>query len=150
MDIRATISKLQKALTQPGKGKNMFRGKRESDGKWIKGDQTRCTATGEICKRRIRDDISADIDMVEPETVCEYTGYRDLRKKEVFEHDIVFCEENGYHGQIIREDGKFMIAWEASGDCLRRDIHFWFAERRMYVVGNIFDNSEMLEEWREK
>ncbi len=83
--------------------------------------------------------------LVDPETVCEYTGYRDLRKKHVFEHDIVFCEETGCHGHVVFKDGKFMIKWEKAADYLISDIHFWFSERRMYVVGNIFDNPELLE-----
>lgn len=84
--------------------------------------------------------------LIDPETVCQYTGYTDLRKKKAFEHDIVFCEERLCYGHIVFREGQFMIKWQESGTELRCDIHFWFTERRIYIVGNIFDNPELMEE----
>lgn len=81
---------------------------------------------------------------VAPETVCQYTGYTDLHKKKAFEHDIVFYEDGQCHGYIVFKNGCFFIEWEDGRSDLRRDIHFWFTERRVYVVGNMFENPELL------
>lgn len=81
--------------------------------------------------------------LVDPETVCQYTGYTDPRKTKVFEHDIIFYENEQAHGEIVFENGQFLIKWDASH--LRQDIHFWFVERTVYVVGNIFENADLLQ-----
>ncbi|MCM1220624.1 MAG: YopX family protein [Lachnospiraceae bacterium] len=124
----------------------LFRGKRISDGKWVEGDLNRCIVVGKTYICKIEENISTTTHEIDSATVCQYTGYADLRKKKVFEHDIVFCENNGCHGHVEFENGKFEIKWEAKKENLRNDIHFWFKERRMYVVNNIFDNPELMEE----
>lgn len=76
---------------------------------------------------------------VDPETICQYTCYTDLRKKNAFENDIIFYEDRNRHGHIVFKEGRFLIEWEEGRSDLRSDIHFWFTERRVYVVGNVFD-----------
>ncbi len=82
--------------------------------------------------------------LIDPETVCQYTNYADIREHKAFEHDIVFYEDGGCYGNIVFRNGKFLVEWKSRPD-LRNDIHFWFTKRRVYVVGNIFDNPELLE-----
>lgn len=123
----------------------LFRAKRIDDGKWVEGDLSRCAVVGETHIRRIEDNLSTTTHRVAPETVCQYTGYTDLRKKKVFEHDIVFYEDGGCCGHIVFKEGRFLIEWEEARPDLRNDIHFWFENRRMYVTSNIFDNPELVE-----
>lgn len=122
----------------------LFRGKRIDDGKWVEGDLSRCVVVGETHIRRIEENLSTTTHRIDPETVCQYTNYTDLRKKKAFEHDIVFYEDGQCHGHIVFKDGCFLIKWEEGRPDLRSDIHFWLTERRVYVVGNIFDNPELL------
>lgn len=122
----------------------MFRGKRIDNGEWVEGDLSRCVVVGETHIRRIEDNLSTTTHRIDPETVCQYTNYTDLRKKKAFEHDIIFYEDRQCHGHIVFKDGCFLIEWEKGREDLKSDIHFWFMERRVYVVGNVFDNPELL------
>lgn len=81
---------------------------------------------------------------VDPKTVRQYTGYKDMKKKKVFEYDIVLCDNNNYIGYVVFKEGQFMIEWKGNSS-FRKDVHYWFTERRMFVVGNMFDNPEIYE-----
>lgn len=129
----------------------LFRGKRTDTKEWIEGNHI----TDEQNPSKVYigylfgvNDNGAvhdtDIVEVEPETICQYTSYTDLRKKKAFEHDIIFYEDRQCHGHIVFKDGCFLIEWEKGREDLKSDIHFWFTERRAYVVGNAFDNPELL------
>lgn len=128
----------------------LFRGKRIDNGEWVEGFYVKHGSrhwiyTGEIQYMYLP--VCADLPTkyeVDPESICQYTGYTDLRKKKAFEHDIIFYEDGQCHGHIVFKEGCFLIEWEEEKPDLRRDIHFWFTERRAYVVGNVFDNPELL------
>lgn len=122
----------------------LFCGKRIDNGEWVEGDLSSCVVVGETHIRRIEDNLSTTTHRIDTETVCQYTNYTDLRKKKAFEHDIIFYEDRQCHGHIVFKDGCFLIEWEKGREDLRSDIHFWFTERRVYVVGNVFDNPELL------
>lgn len=138
----------------------LFRGKRIDNGEWIRGDLITTPFIRNTTQQNIiyiLDVVKADYDCfedlvednrifeVDTETVCQCTGYTDLRQKKVFEHDVVFYEDGGCCGHIVFKEGRFSIEWEGARPDLRSDIHFWFENRRMYVTGNIFDNPELAE-----
>lgn len=132
----------------------LFRAKRIDNGEWIYGYYAVIGERHVIIRAQSEDYYSVgesvkkshgnEVIEIMPETVCQYTGYTDLRKKKVFEHDIVFYENGGCHGCIVFRNGCFSIEWESSRPDLRSDIHFWFTERRMYVIGSIFDDPELI------
>ncbi len=128
----------------------LFMAKRTDDGGWVTGYVTRIKHLDEEGKveryyfNALSESGWVAECVVSAESVCQFTGYEAIRRKKVFEHNIVFCEDNQHFGHVVSKDGAFLIEWERSGDYLRQDIHFWFAERRMYVVGNIFDNPELM------
>lgn len=119
----------------------LFRGKRKDYGTWVEGYYVHNFWNDGKDTIHLPDGGSC---VVNPETVCQYTGYIDFRKKKAFEHDIIFYEDRQCHGHIVFKDGCFLIEWEEGREDLKSDIHFWFTERRVYVVGNVFDNPELL------
>lgn len=78
--------------------------------------------------------------MIDPNTLCEFTGLYDKNKNMIYEHDIVQdCYSN-------EQEIKYGI-WNC-GCCY--NVYGWDmpydTEDDMEVIGNIFDNPELLEE----
>ena len=77
-----------------------------------------------------------------PETICQCTGLRDKNDSLIWEHDII---------EVPGEDGFFALDWDEdtakfvmNGNGLVVDFdNYW--SREVEVVGNKFDNSELLE-----
>lgn len=80
--------------------------------------------------------LDAEID---PETLCEFTGLYDKNKNMIYEHDIVQSDYN------YKQEVKYGI-WNC-GCCY--DVYGWDIlnneDESLKVVGNIFDNPELLE-----
>lgn len=83
---------------------------------------------------------------VDRDTICQCTGLKDKNSKLIWENDIVKClcnsyGENGvYIGKVIyREDTCCFV--DANSEST--DYEWWEEEKE--VIGNIFDNKELLE-----
>lgn len=82
--------------------------------------------------------------MVEEDTICQYTGLTNEFDEEFWENDIV--QYRCCYGVIKYEDDAFTIKWCTKDfEFLRRDLVCWVHLTNAYVVGNIFDNPELLE-----
>ena len=77
-------------------------------------------------------------------TVGEFTGFKDIDGKEIFEGDIIQNDEHPEEiGKIINEKGCWLVDWVDDDDkpCLG-----WLLDNTpQKVIGNIFDNPELLE-----
>lgn len=129
----------------------LFRGKRIDNGEWVEGyySPVRLPIVGEI-GHFINENGYRAIE-VKKETVSEFTGLKDKNGKNIFEGDIIAIDEDSiyYHtasGIVRTYKGmwvSFYLPDAHGGDCYD-EIYRINSERE--VIGNIFDNPELLEE----
>lgn len=121
-----------------------YRGKRIDNGEWEQG-----YLYGIWERKYILWGMTNDIpDMVEvdPSTICQCTGIKDKNGKLIFENDVVNClaedccgyigwneSEAGFYFNTLLEDGGF------------EEEHIYDYQDCMEVIGNTFDNPELLE-----
>lgn len=99
--------------------------------------------------------------LVDENTICQYSGRTDKNKKKIFEGDILrgfqypFCHdgEYNYYAEIIFANCSFMTYTHKNPSSCVRGIsdgntelmECWVSED-WEVIGNIYDNPELLEE----
>lgn len=135
--------------------KFLFKGKRKYNGAWVIGDLVQ-HKNGRVYIN-VKTGNSAQSFEVIPDTVCQFTGLTDKNGAMIWEHDAIMyhggdsspvaiikfgiCPSNwgekqwGFHCNWITEDEQQM---------LRTDLGFWVENRIIEVIGNIFDNPELL------
>lgn len=115
------------------------------DGVWVHGS-LRC----DVGKYTIFQFETERADYVEyeidPSTICQCTGLKDKNGKLIWENDVVNClaeeccgyigwneDEAGFYFNVLLEDGKF------------EEEYVYDYQDCMEIVGNTFDNMELLE-----
>lgn len=81
---------------------------------------------------------------VDSTTICQCTGLKDENDKLIWENDIVRCKVGT--AKVIWNKSEWRIEW-LKNDLWRKDLYYWAVEdiQRTVVIGNIFDNKELLE-----
>lgn len=145
----------------------LFKAKQIDNGEWIEGslidldiDSGYCYIVQPYKKASILPIIFLITDrmkLVDPETLCQFTGLCDKNGNKIWENDIIkyhFGEiyapikygyyQNCFDSQKTEHVG-FYVDW--TGDkCLRKDLGYWIDMVYAMPVGNIFDNPELLQE----
>lgn len=136
------------------------------EGYYVKHGSRHWIYTGEI--QYMYYPVCADLPTkyeVEEETVCEYTGLTDISKNKIWENDIVSVEHTRYEKEseedymllpeTVEYTSNYTIEFVNRGGhcgyrCRNKSIHFAISGNTVYnhkitVIGNIFDNIELLE-----
>lgn len=138
----------------------IFRGKRLYDGEWVEGYLFVSQGGGHYILDTNNDGDNGSqlrFILVEHETVGQFTGLTDKNGKKIFEGDIVinnmplFISLIGivrygiYRVGVSRNIG-FYADWSIGEmDSLHRmDLGWWCYEQEIKVIGNIYDNPELL------
>ena len=152
----------------------LFKAKRICDGEWVEGyylrDQYHLGGKDIIFYRKDSDRFTVYTDRIDIETLCQFTGLTDKNGNKIWENDILMCHGNpkdlakavfgefgvrdietgsivdkvtGWHYEIIPTDE----ISRCEPFCWPMPLTEYYIDRcEMEVVGNIFDNKELLQE----
>ena len=130
----------------------LFRAKRLDNGQWVQGF---------ICKKKYKSnkfyiscfhdkDDNEQFFAIDPDTICQCTGLKDTDGKLIWENDVVvfldaYSTENGQEemgciGRVVWDDET--ISFQVTN---RLSAESYEVLDECSVIGNIFDNPELLE-----
>lgn len=129
----------------------LFRGKRTDNGEWVYGNLVRgCDekyayivefGNREMCRNYVD---------VNPETVGQYTGLKDKNGTKIFEGDIIYAVSNfdAANMVVVYDPAEFRLVLCEDYKTYKPGWGFkclCYESFYMEVVGNIYDNPELLE-----
>lgn len=134
----------------------LFRGKRIDNGEWVEGYYVKALDMYDKEIHAIFDTMTtfyacgetSGFELVDPETICQYTGLIDKNGKKIWENDILEGHlDDKFPEDVTREK----VIWHESGwkteepGCVDKEYLDEFDTENFEVVGNVYDNPELLE-----
>lgn len=139
------------------KDRHLFKAKRVDNGKWVQGYLYGIWEKRYILLWGMTNDVPNMIE-VDPSTICQCTGLKDKDGKLIWENDIVkdlfsdACAQIEYGSyqscfdSTKTEHVGFYVDWSGKyTKRYRKDLGYWIHMVDEEVIGNIFDNPELLE-----
>ncbi len=129
----------------------LFKAKRIDNGEWVEGGLVIDHSRSNLFEYRMQPVESGVLyaPPINPETLCQYTGLTDKNGNRIWENDILIAHlDESYPEDVTYET----IEWGMSGWVTReagstdRQYLDEFDLEHYEVVGNIFDNKELLQE----
>lgn len=137
----------------------LFKAKRTDNGEWVEGYYVKyqpCASRPEYVHGIVPTYASAlYMIKIDPDTLCQYTGLTDKNGKKIWENDIVLLHEEiqDYEWKATVKFGnpnwEYNLGWQLVpiGGCdMNKDILLWIDMEiaTCEVIGNIFDNPELM------
>ena len=127
-----------------------FRGKTHGNGKWYYGSLTYSNEINAAIYFQIGSGLVKRMDWVYviPETIGQFTGLYDCNGNKIYEGDIVEWEKDGLMYAVKFWDGRFYASVQECNEGILGGFPLHalteHEDRECKIVGNIFDNSELL------
>lgn len=132
----------------------LFKAKRIDNGEWVEGCYVTSDGKSFICMDIVEHYcvIALRWFEIDPETLCQFTGFCDKNGKKIWENDIV--NHNGEYAPV--KFGRYCSSFDYGEYNLgfyvdfpektfyRKELGYW--HRKVKTAGNIFDNPELLQE----
>lgn len=120
----------------------LFRAKRLDNGEWVEGYYAKRHGVPYIYENR---DCPQSIYEIDADTICQYTGLTDKNGQKIWENDILDCKDRvtvvKWHTPCGTWDSVFV---RYKGELCSNGIQVVEWKYRAEVIGNIFDNQELL------
>ena len=122
----------------------LFKAKRLDNGEWVEGLlwKKKYNASKMFISCFPDEDDNEEAFVVDSKTICQYTGLTDKNGCKIWENDVVYIPymslEDSYCKVVFRRGGFIGEMADGCEDCL--------LNRKIEVIGNIFDNPEFLKE----
>lgn len=147
----------------------LFKAKRKDNGEWVEGYLLRDDCTGQYFIHASGNSVNESDKVneegclrfvafeVDESTLCQYTGLTDNNGRKIWENDIVkyhfgddvapirFGVYQSCFDSIQTGHVGFYVDWD-SKNALRKDLGYWVNMIDCNVIGNVFDNPELLKE----
>ena len=145
----------------------LFRAKKVDDGEWVEGYVVQKYGTHFLYDVKNADTCRQNSYLVDPNTICQYTGLTDKNGKKIWENDILkgffypYCHdgEYNYYAQIEWSEytKAFVIVTVKNPKSSVRGISDGNTELMegwepdsWEIIGNIYDNPELLEDKKDE
>lgn len=130
----------------------LFKAKRIDNGEWVEGCLVIDHSRSNLFEYRMQPVESGVLyaPPIKPETLCQFTGLYDKNGKKIWENDI--CDRKEKYPEVVKmTNGDWTLDYSYA---IGRDygnsycnLGFYVNERKcVEVIGNIFDNPELLQE----
>lgn len=120
-----------------------FKAKRLDNAEWVKGYfYKECDNTYIIEDRQKYSKLNRnEAVLVDPSTVCQYTGLRDKKGKEIFGNDLLYDEDSGIVSAIKWKRHICGYVYEKAG--MFSTMHVYASHTSLLkIIGNKFDRKE--------
>lgn len=136
----------------------LFKAKQIDNGEWIEGslidldiDSGYCYIVQPYKKASILPIIFLITDrmkLVDPETLCQFTGLCDKNGKRIWENDVVWlvCDGKEHIYQIVWDNSELDFKATKGEENYGTNYEYLLCCDEIEVIGNIFDNPELLQE----
>ena len=128
----------------------LFKAKRIYDGEWVEGyylrDQYHIGGKDIIFYRKDSDWFTVYTDIIDIETICQFTGLCDKNGKKIWENDII---QYGAFAAVVKfgeygnENLGFYVDFPEETN-YRKDFSYW--AKKVVVIGNAVDDRSLLQE----
>ena len=134
----------------------LFKAKRKDDGEWVFGNRIDDGVTGQVFIHAVGNSVNESDKVgeegclqfvafeVAPSTICQCTGLKDKNGKLVWDNDIVEYRDCTTERYVVAyENDKACFEYQQYGCSIMNFDEMSSVE--VEVVGNVFDNPELLE-----